>query len=109
MCVYIFILVQYTNTYLTVEHMYIHIITCGNLHIFVHIHVYLYPDADAGEGVNLVRGDTHKQSDFDAAGGKKERHMQTKRQGKEVTKMEFEDTCTESCVKRCTHCPRIFA
>jgi len=35
--------------------------------------------------------------------------MQMKRQGEEVDKMEFEDACTEACVKRCTHCPRIFA
>ena len=70
---------------------------------------YLYPDAGAGEGARLVRGDTHEQSDLDAAGGKKERQMETKRQGEEVVKMEFEDARTEACVKRCTHCPRIFA
>ena len=35
--------------------------------------------------------------------------MSTKRQGEEVDKMEFEDVSTEFCVKRCTHCPRIFA
>ena len=70
---------------------------------------YLYPDAGASEGARLVRGDTHKQSDLDAAGEKKERQMETKRQGEEVVKMEFEDARTEACVKRCTHCPRIFA
>ena len=70
---------------------------------------YLYPDAGAGEGARLVRGATHKQSNFDAASEKKERQMQTKRQGEEAAKMEFEDDCTEACVKRCTHCPRIFA
>jgi len=67
------------------------------------------PDAGAGEGARLVRGDTHKQSNFDAAGEKKQRQMQTKRHGEEVDKMEFEDACTEACVKRCTHCPGIFA
>ena len=70
---------------------------------------YLYPDAGAGEGARLARGDTHKQSDLDAAGEKKERQMQTKRQGKEAAIMEFEDACIEACVNRCTHCPRIFA
>jgi len=55
---------------------------------------YLYPDAGAGEGARLVRGDTHKQSDLDATGEKKDRQMQTKCQGEEGANMESEDACT---------------
>ena len=109
-CVYICILVQYTNTYLTVTHTYIHLITCGNLQIFVHIHVYIPVPRRWRWRRGKARAGRHAQTErLDAAGEKKERQIVTKRQGEEAVQMEFEDDDTEACVKRCTHCPRIFA